>query len=104
MIEELKAIGFISDFPKHECTIQDEREPEVFLGTEDYWIILKSTEFSDEYRILKCKPYTAEDDSTVYFGWTDQWGNPFSNEVNPIYAYDTNTPIETIWKEIENKP
>jgi len=78
---------FIDGFPESDCTIQDDREPEIFNGNTAYWVLMKDKRFENEFTVMKLSPYVYRGDDELLYGWTDGQ-NVYDNAENPIHCDD----------------
>lgn len=81
----------MDNFPKEECTIQNENETNVFDADAVYQVLYIDIRFPREKMITYAKPYICIDDETgeVKFGWTSTHTSEiFGNVENSCQFWD----------------
>lgn len=78
------------NFPKDECVIQNEREPEVFESSNIYQILYIDTRFSNDKFLAFARPYICIDDNEgISFGWISATTSEvFGNVENSCQFWD----------------
>lgn len=79
-----------ANFPKDECVIQDENEPDVFNAESVYQILYIDIRFPNGKRTTYAKPYIWKDENGVAsFGWLSEYTSEiFGNVENSCQFYN----------------
>lgn len=79
-------------FPAHLCVVQDPRESNVLLSTDDDYhiVVLVDRRFENHGYLRVMRPYTAHDadENETYLGWIDRYGNFASHGEHAVYEPD----------------
>lgn len=104
---DLLAGGFETKvFPEGDCTVQNEREPEV-LDSNAWFLCLTVDKDSSSYgRLSVLKPYTArnlpeaieEGEPSILFGWVDRDGNIRDHFERNVHDDDE---LVVAWKRLD---
>ena len=80
LIDKLFVPSYFNHFPVSECTIQSDREPNVYYGAAKYMVLAVNSDNSAERKISVCTPYVYRDADVLYLGWADcYWKYPYGN-------------------------
>lgn len=73
------------NFPELECTIQNEREPEVYDSDKKYLCLIIDARFKHDYRVTLMNPYICKYDGKIEYGWVDcSFKQPHTNIENSV--------------------
>lgn len=73
------------NFPESECTMQDERDSEVYNSDKKYLCLIIDDRFKHDYRITLMTPYICKHDGKVEYGWVDcLFQQPHTNIENSV--------------------
>ena len=79
--------GVNTIFPHTECVSPDFYEDNVVNGEDFYWCLVLNKYDLKSFEIRYMKPYIwKNEDGSSEFGWSDEWGNFYSNIINPIHG------------------
>lgn len=78
------------NFPKDSCTVQDEKEKDVYYGNDIYMVLYIDKRFKSEKSITYAKPYIYDEhDGTFSYGWEAEYSSEvFGNVENSCQFYD----------------
>lgn len=73
------------NFPESDCTIQDDREPDVYNSDKKYLCLIVDSRFQHDYRVTLMTPYICKYDGKNEYGWIDcLFRQPHTNVENSV--------------------